>query len=240
MVRIALVTGGTRGIGRAIAIALKADGCDVAAVYRGNDEAAKQLETDQGIRTYKWDVGDFDACASGIAQVEREVGPIDILINNAGITSDVSLHHMTREQWQRVIDVNLGSMFNMCRPIIEGMRERNFGRIINISSINGQKGQFGQVNYAATKAGILGFTRALALEGARKNVTVNAIAPGYCDTDMVSAVAPDVLKAIIAGIPVGRLGVPSDVARTAVFLAKDDAGFITGATFSVNGGQYLS
>ena len=240
MARIALVTGGTRGIGRAIAAALKADGCDVAAVYRGNDEAAKQLQTDHGIHTYRWDVGDFDACASGIAQVEREVGPIDILVNNAGITSDVSLHHMTREQWQRVIDVNLGSMFTMCRPIVEGMRERNFGRIINISSINGQKGQLGQVNYAAAKAGILGFTRALALEGARKNVTVNAIAPGYCDTDMVSAVPPDVLKAIIAGIPVGRLGVPSDVARTAVFLAKDEAGFITGATFSVNGGQYLS
>ncbi len=176
----------------------------------------------------------------GTAQVEREVGPVDILVNNAGITSDVSLHHMTREQWQRVIDVNLGSMFNMCRHVIEGMRERNFGRIINISSINAQKGQFGQVNYAATKAGILGFTRALALEGARKNVTVNAIAPGYCDTDMVSAVAPDVLKTVIASIPVGRLGAPSDVARTAVFLAKDEAGFVTGATFSINGGQYMS
>jgi acetoacetyl-CoA reductase len=240
MARIALVTGGTRGIGRAIAIALKADGCDVAAVYRGNDEAAKQLQTDHGIGAYRWDVGDFDACASGVAQVEREVGPIDILVNNAGITSDVALHHMTRDQWQRVIDVNLGSMFNMCRPIIEGMRERNFGRIINISSVNGQKGQLGQANYAATKAGVLGFTRALALEGARKNITVNAIAPGYCDTDMVSAVPPDVLKTIIAGIPVGRLGAPSDVARMAVFLAKDEAGFITGATFSVNGGQYLS
>jgi acetoacetyl-CoA reductase len=238
--RIALITGGTRGIGHAIALALKADGCDVAVVYRSNEKAAKQLQTDQGIRTYKWDVGDFDACASGIAQVEREVGPIDVLVNNAGITSDVPLHHMTRDQWQCVIDVNLGSMFNMCRPIIEGMRERNFGRIINISSVNGQKGQFGQVNYAATKAGILGFTRALALESARKNITVNAIAPGYCDTDMVSAVPPDVLKTIIAGIPVGRLGTPSDVARTAVFLSKDEAGFITGATFSVNGGQYLS
>lgn len=220
-------------------MALKADGCSVAAVYRGNDEAAKELQSEAGIGVYKWDVGDFDACKLGIAQVEREVGPIGILVNNAGITSDGSLHHMTREQWQCVIDVNLGSMFNMCRHLIEGMRERNFGRIINISSVNGQKGQFGQVNYAAAKAGILGFTRALALEGARKNVTVNAIAPGYCDTDMVSAVPPDVLKTIIAGIPVGRLGAPSDVARAAVFLAKDDAGFITGATFSVNGGQYM-
>jgi acetoacetyl-CoA reductase len=238
--RIALVTGGTRGLGRAITLALKADGCSVAAVYRGNDEAAKKLQSEAGIGTYKWDVADFDACKLGVAQVEREVGPIDILVNNAGITSDASLHHMTREQWQSVINVNLGSMFNMCRHVIEGMRDRNFGRIINISSINGQKGQFGQVNYAAAKAGILGFTRALALEGAGKNVTVNAIAPGYCDTDMVSAVPPDVLKTIIAGIPVGRLGAPSDVARTAVFLAKDDAGFITGATFSVNGGQYMS
>ena len=240
MGRIALVTGGTRGIGCAIAVALKADGCNVAAVYRGNDEAANRLRADHGIRTYKWDVGDFGACATGIAQVEHELGPIDILVNNAGITSDVALHHMTKEQWQRVIDINLGSMFNMCRPIIEGMRERNFGRIINISSVNGQKGQFGQVNYSAAKSGILGFTRALALEGARKNVTVNAIAPGYCDTDMVSAMPPDVLKTIIAGIPVGRLGVPADVARTVVFLAKDEAEFVTGATFSVNGGQYLS
>jgi acetoacetyl-CoA reductase len=240
MARIALVTGGTRGLGRAIAVALKAQGCTVAAVYRGNDEAARQLQTEHGIRAYKWDVGDFDACALGVAQVEREIGPIDILVNNAGITSDVSLHHMTREQWQRVIDVNLGSMFNMCRHVIEGMRERNFGRIVNISSINGQKGQFGQVNYAATKAGILGFTRALALEGARKNVTVNAIAPGYCDTDMVSAVSPDVLKTVIAGIPVGRLGAPADVARTVIFLSQDEAGFVTGATFSINGGEYMS
>ena len=240
MARIALVTGGTRGLGRAIAVALRAEGCTVIAVYRSNDEAAKQLQTEHRVRTYKWDVADFDACALGIAQVEREAGPIDILVNNAGITSDVSLHHMTHEQWQRVIDVNLGSMFNMCRHVIEGMRERNFGRIINISSVNAQKGQFGQTNYAATKAGILGFTRALALEGAHKNVTVNAIAPGYCDTDMMSTVAPDVLKTVIARIPVGRLGMPSDVARTAVFLAKDEAGFITGATFSINGGQYMS
>jgi acetoacetyl-CoA reductase len=237
--RIALVSGGTRGLGRAIALALQADACSVAAVYRGNDEAAARLQSDHGIRTYKWDVADFDACRLGIAQVEREVGSIDILVNNAGITSDVSLHHMTREQWQSVIDVNLGSMFNMCRHVIEGMRERSFGRIINISSINGQKGQVGQVNYAATKAGILGFTRALALEGARKNVTVNAIAPGYCDTEMVSTVPPDVLTTIIAGIPVGRLGAPLDVGRMVVFLAKDEAGFITGATFSVNGGQYM-
>lgn len=239
MARIALVTGGTRGLGRAIALALKADGCSVAAVFQGNNEAARQLEDAYCIRTYMWDVADFDACKLGIAQVERELGPIDILVNNAGITRDASLHHMTREQWQRVIDVNLGSMFNMCRHVAEGMRERGFGRIINISSINGQKGQFGQTNYAASKAGILGFTRALALEGAGKNVTVNAIAPGYCATDMVNAVSPDVLKTITAGIPVGRLGTPSDVARTAVFLAKDEAGFITGATFSVNGGQYM-
>jgi acetoacetyl-CoA reductase len=237
--RIALVTGGTRGLGRGIALALKADGCIVAAVYRGNDEAAEKLQGDHGIRTYKWDVADFDACEQGIGQVQREVGAIDILINNAGITSDAALHHMTREQWQRVVEINLGSMFNMCRHVIEGMRERNFGRIVNISSINGQKGQFGQVNYAATKAGILGFTRALALESARKRITVNAIAPGYCDTDMVSAVPSDVLKSIIAGIPVGRLGTPSDVARTAVFLSKDEAEFITGATFSINGGQYM-
>ncbi len=240
MARIALVTGGTRGLGRAIAVTLKAQGCTVAAVYRNSDEAARQLQTEQGVHAYKWDVGDFDACALGVAQVEREIGAIDILVNNAGITSDVSLHHMTREQWQCVIDVNLGSMFNMCRHVIEGMRERNFGRIVNISSINGQKGQFGQTNYAATKAGILGFTRALALEGARKNITVNAIAPGYCDTDMVSAVSPDVLKTVIAGIPVGRLGAPLDVARTVAFLVKDEAEFVTGATFSINGGEYMS
>lgn len=239
MPRVVLVTGGTRGLGRAIALALRAEGHSVAAVYRGNDEAARKLQSETAIGTYKWDVADFDACKQGIAQVEREVGPVDILVNNAGITSDGSLHHMTREQWESVINVNLGSMFNMCRHVIGGMRDRNFGRIINISSVNGQKGQFGQVNYAAAKAGILGFTRALALEGARNNVTVNAIAPGYCDTDMVSAVSPDVLKTIIAGIPVGRLGDPLDVARTAVFLAKDEAGFITGATFSVNGGQYM-
>lgn len=239
MSRTAIVTGGTRGLGRAISIALQAKGCRVAAIYSSNVAAAKDFSETTSIPVYQWDVSDFDACKAGIAEVERTHGPIEILVNNAGVTSDAVLHRMTSEQWWRVLNTNLGSMFNMCRNVVEGMRERGFGRIVNISSINGQKGQFGQSNYAATKAGILGFTRALALEGARKNVTVNAIAPGYCDTDMVAGVPKDILQTIIAGIPVGRLGTPADVARMAAFLADDDAGFITGATFSVNGGQYM-
>ena len=240
MARTAIDTGGTRGIGRAIAIALQAAGHRVAAVYRGNDEAAAAFSRETSIGVYKWDVGDFGACTAGLRRVESELGPVEILVNNAGITRDATLHRMTPEQWSAVIDTNLTSVFNMCRNVIEGMRERSFGRIVNISSINGQKGQLGQANYSAAKAGLLGFTRALALEGARKNITVNAIAPGYVDTDMLAAIPPDVLKTIVAGIPVGRLGTTGDVARTAVFLASDEAGFITGATLAVNGGQYMS
>ncbi|HVK53999.1 MAG TPA: acetoacetyl-CoA reductase [Burkholderiales bacterium] len=239
MNRTAIVTGGTRGIGQAIALALQADGYRVAAVYRGNDEAADRFRKATSIPVYKWDVTDFNACMAGVRQVEKDLGPTDVLINNAGITRDGIFHHMSIENWQAVINTNLGSMFNMCRSVIEGMRERHFGRIVNISSINGQKGQFGQVNYAAAKAGILGFTKALALENAQKNITVNAIAPGYCDTDMVAVVSKEILQSIISNIPVGRLGVPEDVARVAAFLVKDEAGFITGATFSVNGGQYM-
>ncbi|HVA40900.1 MAG TPA: acetoacetyl-CoA reductase [Candidatus Binataceae bacterium] len=227
-------------MGRAIAIALKDAGHRVAAVYHGNDEAAGKFRQDTSIAVYKWDVANFDACKAGIRQVHDALGPIEILVNNAGITRDATLHHMAPEQWWAVVNTNLGSMFNMCRNVIESMRERRFGRIVNISSVNGHKGQIGQTNYAAAKAGILGFTRALALEGAHGNVTVNAIAPGYCDTDMVAAVPAEVLKTIVAAIPVGRLGSPQDIARTAVFLASDDSGFITGATFSVNGGQYMS
>jgi acetoacetyl-CoA reductase len=239
MQRTALVTGGTRGLGKAIAIALQAAGHRVAVVYHNNTDAAKAFAEETSIPIFQWDVADFEACRTGAAQVEHECGPIGILVNNAGITSDTVLHHMTPEQWWRVINTNLGSMFNMCRNIVEGMRERSFGRIVNISSINGQKGQFGQTNYAAAKAGILGFTKALALEGAHKNVTVNAIAPGYCDTDMVAKVPNDVLQTIINGIPVGRLGSPADIGRMVAFLADDDAGFITGATFDVNGGQNM-
>lgn len=239
MNRVAIVTGGTRGLGKAISLALHAQGCQVAAIYHSNEAAAAALRAAAPVATYRWDVADFDACQAGIARVEQELGPLAILVNNAGITSDAMLHRMTPQQWASVLQTNLGSMFNMCRHAITGMRERGFGRIVNISSVNGQKGQLGQANYAAAKAGILGFTRALALENARKNVTVNAIAPGYCDTEMVAAVPPDTLQAIIAGIPVGRLGTPEDVARTVAFLAADEAGFITGATFSVNGGQHM-
>jgi len=239
MNRTAIVTGGTRGIGQAIARVLKSEGYQVAAVYRGNEEAAHQFQEATSIPVYKWDVADFDACVRGVKKIEDEQGPTDILINNAGITRDGTLHHMSLDSWQMVINTNLGSMFNMCRCVIEGMRDRSFGRIVNISSINGQKGQIGQVNYAAAKAGILGFTKALALENAQKNITVNAIAPGYCDTDMVSAVPEKVLASIISDIPAGRLGTPHDVARMAAFLAQEEAGFITGATFSVNGGQYM-
>jgi acetoacetyl-CoA reductase len=240
MQRTALVTGGTRGLGKAIAIALQAAGHRVAVVYQSNTDAAQAFTEATSIPAFLWDVADFEACRAGISRVEQKLGAVDILINNAGITSDAVLHRMSPEQWWKIINTNLGSMFNMSRHIVEGMRERNFGRIVNISSINGQKGQFGQTNYATAKAGILGFTKALALEGARKNVTVNAITPGYCVTDMVAAMSNDVLQTIIAGIPVGRLGTPADIARMVAFLADDNAGFITGTTFSVNGGQYMA
>ncbi|HWW68602.1 MAG TPA: acetoacetyl-CoA reductase [Duganella sp.] len=239
MQRTALVTGGSRGLGKAISIALQASGHRVAAVYRSNADAARTFSEATSIPVFQWDVGDFDACRDGIGMVERQLGPIDILVNNAGITSDAVLHRMTPAQWRQVIDTNLGSMFNMCRLLIEGMRARGFGRIINISSVNGEKGQVGQTNYAAAKAGVLGFTKALALEGARKNITVNAVAPGYCDTDMVAAVGAEVLQQIVSAIPVGRLGTPADVARLVAFLADDAGGFITGATFDVNGGQHM-
>ncbi|HEX7641603.1 MAG TPA: acetoacetyl-CoA reductase [Burkholderiaceae bacterium] len=239
MQRTALVTGGTRGLGKAIALALQGAGHKVAVVYHSNEPAAKAFSQETGMPAFHWDVSDFQSCAQGVAQVEREIGPIEILVNDAGITADAVLHKMELEQWRRVIDTNLGSMFNMCRAVIEGMRAREFGRIVNISSVNGQKGQFGQSNYSAAKAGILGFTKALALESAHKNITVNAIAPGYCDTDMVSAVSETVMKAILAGIPVGRLGTPAEIGRVAAFLADDASGFITGTTIEVNGGQYM-
>src|SRR5207248_4543165 len=240
MARVALVTGGTRGIGAAISKGLKAAGYKVAASYAGNDAAAEKFKAETGINVYKWDVSSFEACAAGVKQVEAALGPIDVLVNNAGITRDAQLHRMKPEHWTDVINTNLGSVFNMCRNVIEGMRERKFGRIINISSINGQKGQFGQSNYSAAKAGEIGFTKALALEGARAGITVNAICPGYINTEMVQAVPKDVLeKNILPLIPIGRLGEPEDIARCVVFLAPDDAGFITGSTLSANGGQYL-
>ena len=237
--RVAIVTGGTRGIGRAIACALKEAGYQVAANYGGNDEAAKRCEDETGIKCYKWDVSDFEACAAGVAQVEADLGPVDVLVNNAGITRDGTLHKMDHAQWQAVIDTNLGSCFNMCRAVIDNMRSRKFGRIVNIGSINGQAGQYGQVNYAAAKSGIHGFTKALAQEGAKANITVNAIAPGYVDTDMVRAVPEEVLGKIIARIPVGRLGRAEDIARGVLFLVADDADFITGSTMSINGGQHM-
>jgi acetoacetyl-CoA reductase len=241
MARVALVTGGTRGIGAAISRGLKAAGCKVAATYAGNDEAAKAFNAETGIHVFKWDAADFAWCKASIAQVEAEVGPIDILVNNAGITRDATLHRMTPEQWHQVIETNLTSLFNMTRNVIEGMRARNFGRIINIGSINGQKGQFGQSNYSAAKAGIVGFTKAVAQENANKGITVNTVAPGYIGTEMVRAVPEDVLKSkILPQIPVGRLGEPEEVARAVVFLASDQAGFITGSTLTVNGGQYLT
>jgi len=237
--RVALVTGGTRGIGAAIAKGLKEAGYTVAANYGGNDEAANAFKGETGIPVYKWDVSDFDACAAGIAKVEADLGPIEVLVNNAGITRDTMLHKMTVEQWKAVIDTNLGSLFNMCRPVIEGMRERGFGRIVNISSINGQKGQMGQTNYSAAKAGDIGFTKALAQENARKGITVNAICPGYILTDMVRAVPEKVMESIVAQVPIGRLGEPEEIARCVTFLASDDAGFITGSTLTANGGQYM-
>jgi len=241
MTRTALVTGGTRGIGAAISKALKGAGYDVAASYAGNDEAAAKFKAATGIAVYKWDVASFEACAEGVKKVEAEIGPIDVLVNNAGITRDTPFHKMTLDQWNAVINTNLGSLFNMSRQVIEGMRSRKFGRIINISSINGQKGQFGQVNYSASKAGDIGFTKALALETARGGITVNAICPGYINTEMVQAVPKDVLdQKILPLIPANRLGEPEEIARTVVFLAADDAAFITGSTLSVNGGQYLA
>ncbi|MGB1214691.1 MAG: beta-ketoacyl-ACP reductase [Pikeienuella sp.] len=240
MGRVAIVTGGSRGIGAAISKKLAAEGYSVAANYAGNDEAAAAFTEETGIKTYKWSVADYDACEAGIKQVEEDLGPVDVLVNNAGITRDGMFHKMTREQWDEVMGTNLNGLFNMTHPLWVGMRSRSFGRIINISSINGQKGQMGQANYSAAKAGDLGFTKALAQEGAFKGVTVNAICPGYIGTDMVMAVPEKVRESIIAQIPVGRLGTPEDIARCVAFLASDEAGFITGATLTANGGQYMT
>ncbi|PAY10369.1 beta-ketoacyl-ACP reductase [Bradyrhizobium sp. UFLA03-84] len=240
MARVALVTGGSRGIGAAISRALAGAGYQVAASYAGNTEAARQFHDQTGIGVFQWDVASFEACAAGVRKVEASLGPIDILVNNAGIVRDATLHRMTKPQWDAVIRTDLDSLFNMCRPLIEGMRARKFGRIINISSINGQKGQIGQTNYAAAKAAELGFTRALALESARSGITVNAICPGYINTEMLAAVPTDVMRgAILPQIPVGRLGEPEEIARAVVFLAADEAGFITGSTLSINGGQHM-
>lgn len=240
MSRVAVVTGGTRGIGHAISIELKKKGFRVAANYGGNDEAARKFQTETGIPIFKWDVGDYEACVAGLKQVEGQIGPVAVIVNNAGITRDAMLHRMTLEQWREVIRVDLDSMFNMVQPVINGMRDRGFGRIVNISSINGQKGQMGQTNYSAAKAGIIGFTKALAQENARKGITVNCVAPGYIDTEMVAAVPEKVLEGIIAQIPVGRLGKAEEIAKCVAFLASDDAGFITGATLTANGGQYIA
>jgi acetoacetyl-CoA reductase len=239
MARVAVVTGGTRGIGEAISVGLKEAGYNVAAVYAGNDEKAREFTERTDIAAFKWDVSDFEACKAGIAKVEAELGPVEIVVNNAGITRDGVLHRMSFEQWNDVVATNLTSCFNMCRNVIDGMRERGFGRIVNIGSINGQAGQYGQVNYAAAKSGIHGFTKALAQEGAAKGITVNAIAPGYIDTDMVRAVPPNVLEKIVAKVPVGRLGKASEIARGVLFLVADEGGFVTGATLSINGGQHM-
>ena len=239
MARVAVVTGGTRGIGRAIAVALKDAGYRVAANYAGNDAAAQQLCAETGIPVFKFDVSDFQACADGVKGIEAALGPVEVLVNNAGITRDATMHRMSDDHWNAVLQTNLSSCFNMSRQVIEGMRARGFGRIVNIGSVNGQAGQYGQVNYAAAKSGIHGFTKALAQEGAGRGITVNAVAPGYVDTEMVRAVPADVLEKIIARIPVGRLGRAEDIARTVLFLVADDADFITGSTFSINGGQHM-
>ena len=241
MSRVALVTGGSRGIGAATAKALAADGCQVAATYAGNDEKAAAFTAETGIKTYKWDVADYDACAAGIAQIEADLGPVDILVNNAGITRDAPFHKMTPQQWHECIDTNLNGVFNMTHNVWGGMRERKFGRVVTISSINGQKGQFAQANYAATKAGDIGFTKALAQEGARAGITVNVVAPGYINTEMMSTIPEKVMNdVILPQIPVGRLGEPEEIARCVAFLASDDGGFVTGSTISANGGQYMS
>ncbi len=240
MGRVAVVSGGSRGIGAAISKALKSAGYEVAATYAGNDEAAQRFKAETGIAVFKWDVSDYEACAAGLKSVEAELGPVDVLVNNAGITRDAPFHRMKPENWYAVINTNLNSLFNMTRPVIEGMRERGFGRIVNISSINGQKGQFGQTNYAAAKSGDIGFSKALAQENAAKGITVNVIAPGYVATEMVLAVPAEVLASkVLPQIPVGRLGEPDEVARCVLFLVSEEAGFITGATLSVNGGQYM-
>ncbi|HEX8578182.1 MAG TPA: acetoacetyl-CoA reductase [Allosphingosinicella sp.] len=239
MARVAIVTGGTRGIGEAISVALRDAGMTVAANYAGNEEKARQFTERTGIKAFKWDVSDYDACIAGCAQVEAELGPVDVLVNNAGITRDGTMKRMTRQAWDEVIDVNLGGCFNMAKAVFEGMQGRGYGRIVNIGSINGQAGQYGQVNYAAAKSGIHGFTKALAQEGARAGVTVNAIAPGYIDTEMVAAVPADVLAKIVARVPVGRLGKAEEIARGVLFLCGEDAGFVTGSTLSINGGQHM-
>ena len=241
MSRVALVTGGSRGIGAAISKSLVAAGCTVAATYAGNDEKAAAFTKETGIKTYKWDVGNYEACQAGIAQVEADLGPVEILVNNAGITRDAPFHRMTPQQWQEVIDTNLSGLFNMTHNVWGGMRERKFGRVISISSINGQKGQFAQANYAAAKSGDIGFSKALAQEGARAGITVNVICPGYINTEMMSTIPEKVMnEVILPQIPVGRLGEPEEIARAVVFLASDDAAFITGSTISANGGQYMT
>jgi len=240
MARVAVVTGGTRGIGAAVSRALHGAGYKVAANYAGNDEAAGKFKAETGINVYKWNVASYEACAEGLKQVAADLGIVEVLVNNAGITRDSMFHRMRPEQWLEVINTNLVSLFNMCRPVIEGMRERKFGRIINISSINGQKGQIGQTNYSASKAGEIGFTKALAQESAKTGVTVNAICPGYINTEMVQAVPKEVLeKSVLPLIPVGRLGEPEEIARCVLFLASDEAGFITGSTLTANGGQIM-
>lgn len=239
MARTAIVTGGVSGIGAATCIVLQKAGYQVAATFFGNGADAKMFQDQTGIPVYEWNVAAFEDCQRGVAEIAKAIGPIEILVNNAGITRDVTLHKMTYEQWRSVIDVDLGGCFNMCRAVIESMRERRFGRIVNISSINGLAGQFGQTNYAAAKSGIIGFSKALALESAARGITVNAIAPGYTDTAMVAAVPPDILKKIVATVPVGRLAKPEEIARAILFLVSDDAGFITGETLSINGGKYM-
>jgi acetoacetyl-CoA reductase len=239
MARVAIVTGGTRGIGEAISMALRDMGLSVAANYAGNEERAREFSERTGIRSYRWDVSDFEACQEGVRKVEEDLGPVDVLVNNAGITRDTTIRKMSHQQWQEVIDTNLGGCFNMAKAVFDGMVGRKYGRIVNIGSINGQAGQYGQVNYAAAKSGIHGFTKALAQEGARFGVTVNAIAPGYIDTDMVAAVPEDVLGKIVARIPVGRLGKADEIARGVAFLCDENAGFVTGSTLSINGGQHM-